>query len=409
MDFAFDERTEQLRAELLAFMDEHVYPAEPEFERNDPGLPFSWERPKIMAELRAEARRRGLWNLFLPDAKSRASGRGAGLTNLQYAPLAEITGRSPHVAPEALNCNAPDTGNMELLHLFGTAEQKERWLEPLLEARIRSGFCMTEPDVASSDASNIALRMTPTGDGGFLLNGRKWWTTGALSGDVAVLLVMGVSEPDAPRHERHTILLVPKSTPGVQVKRGLSVFGFWDETHGGHAEVVFDDVRVGPEALLGERGRGFALAQARLGPGRIHHCMRLIGMAERAFDLMCRRVVARVAFGRPLAEQGVVQETIADCRIRLEQLRLQVLRCAWLIDTVGAKGAASEVSAIKIAAPATAQWVIDKAIGVHGAAGVSADFPLAMLWGQARSLRFADGPDEVHRMVLARRELRRYR
>ncbi len=370
MDFAFDQRTEQLRTELLAFMDEHVYPAEPEFERSDPGQPFSWERPKIMAELRAEARRRGLWNLFLPDPE-----RGAGLTNLQYAPLAEITGRSPHVAPEAVNCNAPDTGNMELLHLHGTPEQQERWLEPLLEARIRSGFCMTEPDVASSDASNIALRMTPTDDGGFVLNGRKWWTTGALSGDVAVLLVMGVSEPDAPRHERHTILLVPKDSPGVQVKRGLSVFGFWDETHGGHAEVVFDDVRVGPEALLGERGRGFALAQARLGPGRIHHCMRLIGMAERAFDLMCRRVVARVAFGRPLAEQGVVQETIADCRIRLEQLRLQVLRCAWLIDTVGAKGAASEISAIKIAVPATAQWVIDKAIGVHGAGGSERRLP----------------------------------
>ncbi len=404
MDFAVDQRTEQLRTELLAFMDEHVYPAEPEFERSDPGQPFSWERPKIMSELRAEARRRGLWNLFLPDPE-----RGAGLTNLQYAPLAEITGRSPHVAPEAVNCNAPDTGNMELLHLHGTPDQQERWLEPLLEARIRSGFCMTEPDVASSDASNIALRMTPTDDGGFVLNGRKWWTTGALSSDVAVLLVMGVSEPAAPRRERHTILLVPKDSPGVQVKRGLSVFGFWDETHGGHAEVVFDDVRVGPEALLGERGRGFALAQARLGPGRIHHCMRLIGMAERAFDLMCRRVVARVAFGRPLAEQGVVQETIADCRIRLEQLRLQVLRCAWLIDTVGAKGAASEISAIKIAVPATAQWVIDKAIGVHGAGGVSADYPLAMLWTQARSLRFADGPDEVHRMVLARRELRRYR
>jgi acyl-CoA dehydrogenase len=409
MDFAYDARTEQLRAELLAFMDEHVHPSEAQFERTDPEQPFSWERPEIMAGLRAEARRRGLWNLFLPDAGPHASGHGAGLTNVQYAPLAEITGRSPHVAPEALNCNAPDTGNMELLHLHGTPEQQERWLVPLLEARIRSGFCMTEPDVASSDASNIALRMTPTSDGGFVLDGRKWWTTGALSRDVAVLVVMGVSEPDAPRRERHTMLLVPRDTPGVQVKRGLSVFGFWDETHGGHGEVVFDGVRVGPEALLGERGRGFALAQARLGPGRIHHCMRLIGMAERAFDLMCRRVLDRVAFGRPLAEQGVVQQTIADCRIRLEQLRLQVLRCAWLIDTVGAKGAASEISAIKIAAPATAQWVIDKAIEVHGAAGVSADYPLAMLWAQARGLRFADGPDEVHRMVLARRELARYR
>jgi acyl-CoA dehydrogenase len=404
MDFAFDERTEKLRADLLAFMDSHVYPAEPEFERTDPEAPFSWERPKVMAELQAEARRRGLWNLFLPHSE-----RGAGLSNLQYAPLAEITGRSPQIAPEALNCAAPDTGNMELLHMFGTPEQQERWLEPLLQASIRSAFCMTEPDVASSDASNISLSMTPTNDGGFLLNGRKWWSTGAMSSACAVLLVIGVSDPDAQRHQRHTILLVPRDTPGVEVRRGLSAFGFWDETHGGHAEVVFDDVRVGPEALLGERGRGFALAQARLGPGRIHHCMRLIGMAERAFDLMCRRVLERVAFGKPLAEQGVVQEAIADSRIRLEQLRLQVLRCAWLIDTVGAKGAATEISAIKIAAPATAQWVIDKAISTHGAGGMSPDFPLAMLWGQARGLRFADGPDEVHRMVLARRELGRYR
>jgi acyl-CoA dehydrogenase len=404
MDFAFDERTEKLRADLLAFMDSHVYPAEPEFERTDPEAPFSWERPKVMAELQAEARRRGLWNLFLPHSE-----RGAGLSNLQYAPLAEITGRSPQIAPEALNCAAPDTGNMELLHMFGTPEQQERWLEPLLQASIRSAFCMTEPDVASSDASNISLSMTPTNDGGFLLNGRKWWSTGAMSSACAVLLVIGVSDPDAQRHQRHTILLVPRDTPGVEVRRGLSAFGFWDETHGGHAEVVFDDVRVGPEALLGERGRGFALAQARLGQGRIHHCMRLIGMAERAFDLMCRRVLERVAFGKPLAEQGVVQEAIADSRIRLEQLRLQVLRCAWLIDTVGAKGAATEISAIKIAAPATAQWVIDKAISTHGAGGMSPDFPLAMLWGQARGLRFADGPDEVHRMVLARRELGRYR
>ena len=403
MDFAFDERTEQLRSELLAFMDDHVYPAEPEFERTDPEAPFSWERPKIMTDLRVEARRRGLWNLFLPDPE-----HGAGLTNLQYAPLAEITGRSPHIAPEALNCAAPDTGNMELLHLFGTPAQQQRWLQPLLDATIRSAFSMTEPDVASSDASNIALTMTPTDDGGFVLNGRKCWSTGALSSDCAVLLVMGVSEPDAPRHQRHTILLVPRDTPGVQVRRGLSVFGFWDETHGGHAEITFDDVRVGPEALLGEPGRGFALAQARLGPGRIHHCMRLIGMAERAFDLMCRRVLDRTAFGRPLAEQGVVRETVAECRIRLEQLRLQVLRCAWLIDTVGAKGAASEISAIKIAAPKTAQRVIDKALHVHGAGGISADYPLAMLWAQARALRFADGPDEVHRMVLARRELTRY-
>lgn len=401
MDFAVDERTEALRAELLAFMDSHVYPAERHFERTDPQAPFSWERPAVMAELRAEARRRGLWNLFLPSV--------SGLTTLQYAPLAEITGRSPQVAPEALNCAAPDTGNMELLAIAGTPAQRRRWLEPLLDASIRSAFSMTEPDVASSDAANIALRMTPTDDGGFVLDGRKWWSTGAMSGDCAVFLVMGVSEPDAPRRERHTILLVPRDTPGLEVRRGLSTFGFWDETHGGHAEVSFDGVRVGPEALLGGRGRGFALAQARLGPGRVHHCMRLVGMAERAFDLMCRRVLDRVAFGRPLAEQGVVQEAIADCRIRLEQLRLQVLRCAWLIDTAGPRAAAGEISAIKIAAPATAQWVIDKAVGVHGAGGIGPDYPLAMLWAQARGLRFADGPDEVHRMVLARRELRRYR
>jgi acyl-CoA dehydrogenase len=403
MDFTYDPRTEELRGALLEFMDQHVYPAEPEFERSSPDAPFSWERPKIMAELQAEARRRGLWNLFLPDPE-----HGAGLTNVQYAPLAEITGRSPQVAPEALNSAAPDAGNMELLHMFATPEQRSRWLEPLLAARIRSAFCMTEPDVASSDASNIALRMTPTDDGGFRIDGRKWWSTGAMSSDCAVLVVMGVSHPEAPRHERHTMLLVPRDTPGVEVRRGLSAFGFWDETHGGHGEVVFDGARVGPEAVLGEPGRGFALAQARLGPGRIHHCMRLIGMAERAFDLMCRRVSDRVAFGRPLAEQGVVQEAIADSRIRLEQLRLHVLRCAWLIDTVGAKAAASEISAIKIAAPQTAQWVIDKAIHAHGAGGMSADHPLAMLWTQARGLRFADGPDEVHRMVLARRELKRY-
>ncbi|MFC5950467.1 acyl-CoA dehydrogenase family protein [Pseudonocardia lutea] len=403
MDFSADPRTEELKKTLLAFMEEHVYPAEQAFERTDPTQPFSWERPPVMAELQATARSLGLWNLFLPDAE-----HGAGLTNLQYAPLAEITGRSPHVAPEALNCAAPDTGNIELLHMFATPEQRERWLEPLLTAEIRSAFCMTEPDVASSDASNIALEMTPLPNGGFRVDGRKWWSTGALSSDCRVLLVMGRSHPDAPRHERHTILLIPRDTPGVTLARGLSAFGYWDETHGGHAEVRFDGVEVGPEAVLGEPGKGFALAQARLGPGRIHHCMRLIGMAERAFDLLCARVTERVAFGRPLAEQGVVREIIADSRIKLEQLRLQVLRCAWLIDTVGAKAAASEISAIKIAAPETAQWVIDKALHVHGAGGLTADHPLAMLWTQARGLRFADGPEEVHRTVLARRELRRY-
>ena len=403
MDFAFDERTEQLRDALLAFMDAHVYPAEPDFERTDPEAPFSWERPKIMAELRAEARRRGLWNLFLPDAE-----RGAGLTNLQYAPLAEITGRSPQVAPEALNCAAPDTGNMELLHLHGTPGQQRRWLLPLLEAQIRSAFSMTEPDVASSDASNISLRMTPTDDGGFVLDGRKWWSTGAMSGDCALLVVMGVSEPDAPHHRRHSILLVPRDAPGVQVRRGLSAFGFWDETHGGHAEVAFDEVRVGPEALLGERGRGFALAQARLGPGRIHHCMRLIGMAERAFDLMCRRVLHRVAFGRPLAEQGVTLERIAEARIMIEQARLLVLKAAYMMDTVGNKVARAEIAMIKVAVPKMLSSVVDMAIQAHGGAGVSGDFGLAKAYASARSMRIFDGPDEVHRNQIGRLELAKY-
>jgi acyl-CoA dehydrogenase len=403
MDFGYDERTEQLRAELTDFMTSHVYPAEHDFEPAEPDAPHSWERPAVMAELKAEARRRGLWNLFLPH-----SPLGAGLSNAQYAPLAEITGRSPLIAPEALNCSAPDTGNMELLSMFGTDVQRERWLTPLLDGRIRSAYCMTEPDVASSDATNIGLRITADGDG-FVLSGRKWWSTGVMSSDCAVLLVLGVSDPDADRHSRHSVVIVPRDTPGITVHRGLSVFGYWDQSHGGHGEVSFDHVRVGREALLGERGKGFALGQARLGPGRIHHCMRMIGMAERAFDLMCIRANERIAFGKPLADQGDVQRIIAEARVRIDQLRLLVLRTAWLIDTVGAKGAATEISEIKIAGPPTAQWVIDQAIQIHGAGGLTDDFPLAMLFAQARSLRFADGPEEVHRMVLARQQLKRYR
>ena len=402
MDFSFDSRTEELRAELTSFMDECVYPVEHSFHPRSPTEAFSWERPSEMAELQTEAKSRGFWNLFLPHSTN-----GAGLTNVQYAPLAEISGRSPHVAPEAMNCAAPDTGNMELLDMFATADQRERWLKPLLAGEIRSAYSMTEPDVASSDASNIRTSITRDGDD-FLINGRKWWTTGIMSQDCKLVIVMGLSDPLADRHSRHTMLLVPREAPGLNVVRGLSAFGYWDETHGGHAEVEFDNVRVGPEALLGEQGKGFALGQARLGPGRIHHCMRLIGMADERWS-MCARADTREAFGKPLAEQGAVIETIAESRVRIDQLRLLVLRAAWLIDEGGASNAFSDISAIKIAAPLTAQWVIDKAIHVHGAAGLTSDFPLAMLWAQARGLRFADGPEEVHRMVLARRELRRQR
>jgi acyl-CoA dehydrogenase len=402
MDFAFDQRTEELRAELLAFMDDEIYPAEPVFAEQVAKLDDPWAKPAVIEDLKARARERGLWNLFLPH-----SPLGAGLTNLQYAPLAEITGRSPTLAPEALNCSAPDTGNMEILSMFGTDDQKTEWLEPLLDGRIRSAFCMTEPDVASSDATNIATRIEADGDE-YVINGRKWWSSGALSPQCRLLIVMGVTNPDADRHRRQSMVLVPKDTAGVDVVRGVHVFGYSDGPHGGHAEVVFDDVRVPRANLLGEEGSGFAIAQARLGPGRIHHCMRVIGMAERAYDLMCRRVKSRTSFGRPLAEQGVVREWIADSRVKIEQLRLLVLKTAWLIDTVGVREARTEISAIKIAAPLTAEWVVDKAIQAHGGGGVSQDFPLAFLWAAIRSLRFADGPDEVHRMALARRELARY-
>jgi acyl-CoA dehydrogenase len=403
MDFAFDSKTEQLRAQLLDFMDQQVYPAEAVFAEQTAALDDPWQRPAIVEELKAQARRRGLWNLFLTDPSY-----GAGLTNLQYAPLAEITGRSPSLAPEALNCSAPDTGNMELLALFGTEAQRKEWLEPLLDATIRSTFCMTEPEVASSDATNISTRIARDGDD-YVINGRKWWSSGALNPRTRLLIVMGVTDPDADPHRRQSMVLVGKDTPGVQVRRSLTVFGFDDAAHGGHAEIVFDNVRVPAANLLGEEGSGFALAQARLGGGRIHHCMRAIGMAERALELMCQRAVSRIAFGKPLADQGVVGEWIAESRVRIEQLRLLVLKTAWLIDTIGAKGAHVEISAIKIAAPRTVEWIVDKAIQTHGGAGVSQDFPLAMLWSQARVLRFADGPDEVHRMALARRELRPYR
>jgi acyl-CoA dehydrogenase len=402
MDFGFDARTQELYDSLTDFMTERVYPAEPVYAEQVQRMDDPWERPPVIEELKKEARARGLWNLFLPDERF-----GAGLTNLQYAPLAEITGRSPQLAPEALNCAAPDTGNMELLAEFGSPQQQERWLRPLLEGEIRSAFCMTEPDVASSDATNIATRIEADGDE-YVINGRKWWSSGAMASRCQLLIVMGKTDPGAERHRQQSMICVPRDTPGVSVLRGIHVFGYSDGPHGGHAEIVFDNVRVPADSLIANAGDGFAIAQARLGPGRIHHCMRLIGMAERALELLCQRVAARSAFGRPLAEQGVIQHWIAESRVRIEQARLLVLKTAWLMDNVGNKGAHTEIQAIKIAVPSMAEWVIDKAIQAHGGAGVSQDTPLASLWSHTRTLRLADGPDEVHRASLARRELRRY-
>jgi len=404
MDFAYDETTVGMRERLLAFMDECVYPAEETFREQVDAAANPWHTPPIIEELKVVARERGLWNLFLP----RTHAYGAGLTNLQYAPLAEITGRSVWIAPEALNCSAPDTGNIELLSLFGTDEQKRRWLDPLLEGTIRSAFSMTEPEVASSDATNISMRIERDGDE-YVINGRKWWSSGAMSPRCKLLITMGVTDPDAERHRRQSMILVPTDTPGVRVRRSTSIFGYDDGPHGGHADIIYDNVRVPVSNLLGEEGDGFKIAQERLGPGRIHHCMRAIGMAERALELMCDRTAKRSAFGRPIIDHGVVQHWIAEARIRIEQVRLLVLKTAWLMDTVGNNGARIEVSAIKVAAPEVATWVIDRAIQAHGGAGVSQDTLLAELYAVARILQIADGPDEVHRMAIARRETRRYR
>ncbi|KJY17869.1 MULTISPECIES: acyl-CoA dehydrogenase family protein [Streptomyces] len=403
MDFAFDARTEELRERLLAFMEDHVYPAEPVAAEQRARLASPWETPAVFGELKAEARRQGLWNLFLPDSEY-----GAGLTNLQYAPLAEITGRSPHLAPMATNCAAPDTGNMELLAQFGSEEQKKQWLQPLLNGEIRSAFAMTEPEVASSDATNIETRIERVGDE-YAITGRKWFISGAMNPDCAVFIVMGKTAPEGadPRRQQ-SMVLVPRDTPGVEVRRAMTVYGYEDHDHGGHAEVVFDGARVPAANLIGEEGGGFAIAQARLGPGRIHHCMRLIGMAERAVELMCRRAVERTAFGKPLAAQGVVQNWIADARVTVEQSRLLVLKTAWLMDTVGNRGAHTEIQAIKIATPRAVVRILDDAVQLYGAGGVSQDYPLAELWAAARTLRLADGPDEVHQRSLARRELKRY-
>lgn len=400
MDFALSPRAEELRSELLDFMDTHVYPAEPVHRQQitDSGDPH--HHPPIMEELKAEARSRGLWNLFLPHKTKWTD----GLSNTDYAPLAEIMGRSS-IASQALNCSAPDTGNMEVLTMFGTQEQQDEWLYPLLEGEIRSAFAMTEPAVASSDATNIECRIERDGDE-YVINGRKWWISGAADERCKIFILMGKTDPSASRHLQQSMVLVPRDTPGVVIERALPVFGYQDQE--GHCEISFTDVRVPVSNLIGEEGGGFAIAQARLGPGRIHHCMRCIGAAERALELTCRRVTSRVAFGRPLAEQGVIREWIADSRMEIEQARLLTMKAAWLMDTVGNKGAAVEISSIKVVVPNMALRVIDRAIQAHGGAGVSDDFPLAAMYAGIRTLRLADGPDEVHRRQVAKRELGRY-
>lgn len=400
MEFAYSPKSEALRATLLAFMDEHIYPAEHTYEEQMRGAGNPHAHPPIIEDLKKQAQARGLWNLFLPNTEW-----GAGLTNLDYAPLAEIMGRSPHLAPEATNCSAPDTGNMELLAEFGTPQQQHEWLVPLLEGTIRSCFGMTEPEVASSDARNIQSRIERDGDS-YVINGRKWWTSGAMRPNCKLCIFMGVTNPDAGPYEQQSMILVPMDTPGVKVLRNMKVFGYDDRE--GHAEVIFESVRVPASNLLGPEGAGFAIAQARLGPGRIHHCMRLVGMAERAFEAMCARAHSRVAFGKTLARQGVVGEWIADARIEIEMVRLLVLKTAWLMDTVGNRGARIEISAIKVAAPRMATRILDRAIQLHGGGGVSQDFPLAAMYAGARTLHLADGPDEVHKMALARRELARF-
>jgi acyl-CoA dehydrogenase len=397
MDLTPTPRARELTGRLAEFMDSHVHPAEGRYRDQLRELGDPHAVPPVIEELKAEARRRGLWNLFLGDPR-----HGPGLSTLEYAPLAELSGRSPFLAPEALNCAPPDAGNMEILAEFGTAEQQERWLRPLLDGEIRSCFAMTEPAVASSDATNIRAEIRRDGDG-YVVRGRKWWTSGAVDPRARVAIVMGVTDPDAEQHRRQSMVLVPFDTPGVTVVRSLPVFGY-DEGPG-HAEVVFDDARVPAGNMLGEEGGGFMIAQARLGPGRLHHCMRAIGMAERALELMCKRAKSREAFGGPLADKGVVQDDIAEARIRIDGARLLVLRAAWLIDTQGKRAARVEVSAAKVAAPRVATWVIDRAIQVHGGAGVSDDVPLAAMYAHARTLRILDGPDEVHKMVIARREL----
>ena len=397
MNFEPSDRAKDFAERLQAFMDERVMPAEKTYLQQLRESGETHFHPPVMEELKAEARSRGLWNLFLPDEE-----HGAGLTNLEYAPLAEIMGRTK-IAAEACNCNAPDTGNMEVLHQFGTDAQKERWLEPLLEGEIRSAFAMTEPDVASSDATQIGMRIERDGDE-YVLNGRKWWTTNVLHPNCRILIVMGKTDPSAQTYAQQSMVLVPRDTPGVEVVRSLPVFGYLDPE--GHGEVHFTDVRVPAENVIAGEGMGFLIAQARLGPGRIHHCMRAIGAAERALELMCARADARETFGKPVSTRSNVRDWIAESRIEIEMARLLVLKTAWLMDTVGNQHARIEIAGIKFAVPNICLKVVDRAIQVHGGGGVSDDFPLAMMWAGLRTLRLADGPDEVHKLSVARRELR---
>jgi len=400
VDFAPSAVADDYTKRMRAFLDDRILPAEAaylQFRAARRGTPSEWELPPVVEELKAEARAQGLWNLFLPSI--------SGLSNLEYAAVAEVTGWSPDIAPEVINCQAPDTGNMETLHLFGTPEQKEQWLEPLLAGEIRSAFAMTEPDVASSDATNIQTSIVRDGDD-YVINGRKWWISGAADERCKIFILMGKTDPEAASHRQQSMVLVPRDTPGLSIDRHLPTFGFQDQH--GHSELTLTDVRVPVTNLLGEEGGGFTIAQARLGPGRIHHCMRLIGMAERAIDLMARRAQSRVAFKRPLSEQGVVREHIALSRIEVEQARLLVLKTAWLIDSAGSKGAATEIAAIKVAVPRMACTVIDRAIQIHGGGGITDITPLPAFYTWARALRLADGPDEVHLRTVARQELGRH-
>jgi acyl-CoA dehydrogenase len=399
--FDVSERAAKYRSDLLEFMNSAVYPAESVYETQMAEAGDPHFQPPILEELKAQARERGLWNLFHPHPEW-----GPGLTNLEYAPLAEIMGRSPHLAPEACNCSAPDTGNMEVFTLFGSDEHKEKYLKPLLEGTIRSAFVMTEPQVASSDATNVQMSMVKEGDD-YILNGRKWFASNALHAHCKVMIVMGKTDPDTATHRQQSMMVVPIDAPGVTIMRGLPVFGYQDRE--GHAEIDFRDVRVPAKDVLKGEGEGFAIAQARLGPGRIHHCMRAIGMAERALELLCKRAQSRVTFGKPISDNANIRDWIAEARIDIEMIRLLTLKAAYLMDTVGNKAAQVEIAAIKVAAPEIALKIVDRAIQVHGAGGVTDDFPLAAFWAHLRTLRLADGPDEVHKRAIARQELAKYK